>query len=343
MRCISKRYIKGLEKMTNKKKQPLRLLAVLMVVLAVSVGCKKEANVTMNGLSIENNIAYNYVLSTSLSTAKGFAADLGVVGAGDSNTEEGVLTASAALLIDITDGDTVYQKNAHMKLYPASTTKVLTGLVALENGDLSEIAKIDESIYFNEDNVWICDYRIGDTITLEQALYGAIVNSGNDAAAIVATTVAGSISAFADMMNEKAYEIGATNSHFVNPHGLTNEEHYTTAYDLYLIFNEAIKNEEFLKMSSTVKYTTSFTRRTYTITPTWTNGNKMLNGSVTPPNGMKVICGKTGYTQAAGYCLVLLSESPTDGHRFISVVLNAPSRDSLYNQMSYLLEKAFAH
>ena len=329
--------------MTKKKSRLLFLQVLLLVVSIALCGCKKETTDVMKGLSIENNIAYNYVLSTSLSTATGFASDLGVVGAFDSNTEEGVLSASAALLVDITDGETVYQKNAHMKLYPASTTKVLTGIVALENGDLSGIATIDDSIYFDEDNVWICDFRIGDTITLEQALYGAIVNSGNDAASIVATTVAGSIDAFADMMNKRAYEIGATNSHFVNPHGLTNEQHYTTAYDLYLIFNEAIKNEEFVKISSTVTYSTSFTRKKYTITPTWTNGNQLINGSVTPPNGMKVICGKTGYTQAAGYCLVILSECPSTGHRFISVILNAPSRDSLYNQMSYLLEKASEH
>ncbi len=328
--------------MTKKKKQPLLITALLVVSIMLS-GCKKETTSTMKALSIENDIAYNYVLSTSLSTATGFAADLGIVGAYDSNTEEGVLSASAALLVDVTSGETIYQKNAHMKLNPASTTKILTGIVALENGDLDAIATIDESIYFDEDNVWICDFRIGDTITLEQALYGAIVNSGNDAAAIVATTVAGSISAFADMMNERAYEIGATNSHFANPHGLTNSQHYTTAYDLYLIFNEAIKNEEFFKIASTVNYTTSFTRRTYTITPNWTNGNQMINGMVTPPNGMKVLCGKTGYTQAAGYCLVLLSESPTSGHRFISVILDAPSRESLYNQMSYLLEKASEH
>ena len=133
-------------------------------------------------------------------------------------------------------------------------------MVALENAELDKLAAIDESIKIDEDNVWICDFRVGDVVTLEQALYGAIVNSGNDAAIIVATTVAGSVSAFSDLMNKRALEIGATNSHFVNPHGLTNEQHYTTAYDLYLIFNEAIKNDEFVKIASTVKYSTSFTR-----------------------------------------------------------------------------------
>ena len=325
--------------MTKKKTGWLQCVVFLMIAV-FTAGCSKETGTTMKGLSIENDISYNYVLSSSLSMASGFAADLGVCTVGSADTEEGVLSASAALLVDITSGEVVYQKNPHMKLYPASTTKIMTGLVALENADLDKVASIDESIRIDEDNVWICDFRVGDVITLEQALYGAIVNSGNDAAIIVATTVAGSIQAFADLMNERALGIGATNSHFVNPHGLTNEQHYTTAYDLYLIFNEAIKNEEFVKIASTVKYTTSFTRKSYTIVPTWTNGNQFINGSVTPPNGMKVICGKTGYTEAAGYCLVILSESPSNGHRYISVILNAPSRDSLYNQMSYLLEKA---
>lgn len=316
---------------------------MLLVFASGLSGCKKEAKSVMKELTIDNNIAYNYVLSTSLSTATGFAADLGVVSADEPNTEEGVLSASAALLVDITSGETLYQKNAHMPLNPASTTKILTGLVALENAELDTPAVIDDSIYFDEDNVWICDFRIGDVITLEQAMYGALVNSGNDAAAVIATTVSGSISAFAQLMNERAFEIGATNSHFANPHGLTNPEHYTTAYDLYLIFNEALKNETFVKMISTVEYSTTFTRKNYIIAPKWTNGNQFVNGKVTAPNGMKVLCGKTGYTQAAGYCLVILSESPVTGHRFISVILNASTRDSLYNQMSYLLEKASAY
>lgn len=326
--------------MIKRKTGFLRAVALMLASVMLLTGCKNETSAAMKGLSIENNIAYDYVLSSSLSTAKGFAAELGVSPAGSANTEEGVLSASAALLVDITEGKVVYQKNPHLKLYPASTTKILTGLVALENADISQVATIDESIKIEEDNVWICDLRVGDVITLEQALYGAIVNSGNDAAIIVATTVAGSVKAFADMMNERALEIGATNSHFVNPHGLTDDQHYTTAYDLYLIFNEAIKNEEFVKIASTVKYSTSFTRGKYTIVPTWTNGNQFINGSVTAPNGMKVICGKTGYTEAAGYCLVILSESPSTGHRFISVILNAKKREDLYNQMSYLLEKA---
>lgn len=326
--------------MTTKKTGWFRALSLLLIMVLSLTGCNKEAGTAMKGLSIENNIAYNYVLSSSLSTASGFASGLGVCPAGAGNTEEGVLSASAALLVDITTGEVVYQKNPHMKLYPASTTKVLTGIVALENGDLEQVATIDESIRIDEDNVWICDFRIGDVVTLEQALYGAVVNSGNDAAIIVATTVAGSIQAFAELMNERARTIGATNSHFVNPHGLTDEQHYTTAYDLYLIFNEAIKNDEFVKIASTVKYSPSFIRGKYTIQPTWTNGNQFINGAVAAPNGMKVVCGKTGYTEAAGYCLVILSEAPSSGHQFISVILNAPSRDSLYNQMSYLLEKA---
>ena len=190
-------------------------------------------------------------------------------------------------------------------------------MVALENAELDKLAAIDESIKIDEDNVWICDFRVGDVVTLEQALYGAIVNSGNDAAIIVATTVAGSVSAFSDLMNKRALEIGATNSHFVNPHGLTNEQHYTTAYDLYLIFNEAIKNDEFVKIASTVKYSTSFTRGKYTIVPTWTNGNQFINGNVSAPTGINVICGKTGYTEAAGYCLVILSApNPLPSQRF---------------------------
>ena len=167
--------------MNRRKTGFLRLFALVITAMTVMTGCKNETSAVMKGLSIENNIAYDYVLSSSLSTAKGFASELGVSAAGSANTEEGVLSASAAILVDITKGEVLYQKNPHLKLYPASTTKVLTGMVALENAELDKLAAIDESIKIDEDNVWICDFRVGDVVTLEQALYGAIVNSGNDA------------------------------------------------------------------------------------------------------------------------------------------------------------------
>lgn len=325
------------------KKRFYSICAVLVLCICLT-SCKgKENTAVMKELNLNNNIAYNYVVSSALSTADGFAKDLAVVNASEPNTDDTVLSCGAAILVDITDNDIIFKKNIFDQLYPASTTKVMTTLVALENGDFSTVYTIPEPITWNEDNVWICDFRQGDILTLEQAAYGAIINSGNDAAKVVADIVAGDEASFANLMNYRALSIGATGSHFANPHGLTNPAHYVTAYDMYLIFNEAIKNPKFLEMCSTVTYSTSFTRRTYTINPSWTNGNQFINGSVSAPEGIKVIGGKTGYTQAAGYCLVILSEAPTTGHRYISVILNATSKSSLYNQMSYLLEKIPLH
>lgn len=319
-------------------------LSVMFMILALS-GCKsKEVGIITVNITPENNIAYTYSLSTDLTRATGFSKDLAVLPADTPNSSDTSITAPAAILVDITDNEILYNKNIFTQMNPASTTKILTSIVTFENANLADVCTFtQEDITFHEDNVWICDYRVGDTITIEQALFGALVSSGNDAACVLASSVAGSIPAFANMMNERARVIGATNSLFANPHGLTDPNHYTTAYDLYLITNEAIKNPSFVKVSSTVEYKTSITRGKYQINHTYNNGNQLLNGTYTPPNGMKVIAGKTGYTQAAGYCLVLVSENPSSGHRFISVILHADNKKSLYNQMTYLLQEASKH
>lgn len=331
--------------MKHTRRNNYLFIAIILVISTLFTSCKsKEQGIITVNITPESNIAYKYNLSTDLSKATGFSQNIAVLPYDAENNADGSIAATAAILVDITSGEVLYNKNAHMKLNPASTTKILTSIVTLENADLDSVCTYtQEDITFHEDNVWICDYRAGDTITMEQALYGALVSSGNDAACILATTVAGTIPEFADMMNERARIIGATNSNFVNPHGLTDPNHYTTAYDLYLIMNEAIKNPMFVSISSTVEYKTSITRNKYIINHKYNNGNQLLNGTYTAPNNMNVICGKTGYTQAAGYCLVIYSKSPASGHEFISVILHADNKKSLYNQMSYLLEIASMH
>ncbi len=155
----------------------------------------------------------------------------------------------------------------------------------------------------------------------------------------IAEHVGGSVENFAEMMNKEAAELGATNCHFVNPHGLHDENHYVTAYDLYLIFNEAMKYEKFSEIIMMDSYSTTYTDRngnpkTFDFKTT----NLFLQGEYTPPEQITVIGGKTGTTNAAGSCLILLSKD-SSGNPYISVILHSSERAVLYEEMKGLLSE----
>ncbi len=253
--------------------------------------------------------------------------------------EDTAITAEAAALFSLEDGTVPYYKNIYERLYPASITKVMTALVAIRRGNPEDLVTVTEDAVITESGASLCHIQPGDQLTLEQLLYGLMLPSGNDAGAAIAVHIAGSISAFADMMNEEAMAIGATGSHFVNPHGLTDPEHYTTAYDLYLIYNEAMKEPEFRKIVGTSSYYAEYVNAAgETVSQTWKAGNQFLTGDRETPDGVTVTGGKTGTTQAAGYCLIISSEGDS-GNEYISVVLKADSRPSLYDNMTNLMNK----
>ena len=183
----------------------------------------------------------------------------------------------------------------------------------------------------------MCGVKPGDTMTLEQLLYGLMMPSGNDAANAIAVYLAGSIDSFADAMNEEAWNIGATGTHYTNANGLTEPEHYTTAYDLYLMFREALKYPKFREIIGTHSYTADYTGADGAAkTVTWTVGNYYMNGKTETPAGLTVFGGKTGTTNAAGYCLVMGSRTD-DGREYASVVMKAASRDKLYDSMTKII------
>ena len=176
-------------------------------------------------------------------------------------------------------------------------------------------------------------------MTLDQALHLLLINSANDAAVMIAEGIAGSIEAFADMMNEKALSLGATNTHFVNPHGLSHEEHYTTVYDMYLIMNAAVDYSLFNEIIGMDSYTTVYNDANNAPKEvTVNNSNYYLRGEAETPSGITVLGGKTGTTSAAGSCLMLISRD-SGSNPYISVILHAESRDVLYTQMTDLLEE----
>ena len=228
-----------------------------------------------------------------------FASDLCVV-TDESQYSPSDTTSEAAGLFDITDGQVMYSKNAFERLYPASITKVMTALIAIKYGDLTDTVTVTEDAVITEAGATLAGIHPGDQLTMEQLLYGLMLPSGNDAGAAIAVHMAGSIDAFAELMNREAQKLGATGTHFMNPHGLTNADHYTTTYDLYLIFNEALKQPEFRKVTGTTSYTADYTDGSGNpVSTTWEGGNWYMVGQRQTPDGLTVFSGKTGTTSAA--------------------------------------------
>ena len=267
-----------------------------------------------------------------------FASDLCVV-TDESQYSPSDTTSEAAGLFDITDGQVMYSKNAFERLYPASITKVMTALIAIKYGDLTDTVTVTEDAVITEAGATLAGIHPGDQLTMEQLLYGLMLPSGNDAGAAIAVHMAGSIDAFAELMNREAQKLGATGTHFMNPHGLTNADHYTTAYDLYLIFNEALKQPEFRKVTGTTSYTADYTDGSGNpVSTTWEGGNWYMVGQRQTPDGLTVFSGKTGTTSAAGFCLIMASRDQEE-KEYISVVLKAPSRPGLYDNMTNIISK----
>lgn len=216
-------------------------------------------------------------------------------------------SAISACLIDAEDNGVLYGKDEDKIMHPASTTKIMTAILALESGKLDEPLVITPEAVNTEPSS--LGLRLGDKITLREALTGMMIVSGNDAAVAVAQTVAGSVPAFAKMMNDKAKKLGAVNTHFVNPHGLTNQYHYSTAHDMAIIASYAMKKPEFREIVSKKAYNMKYIDgHTEYVTTT----NRFLKSGFYGANGIK-----TGFTNAAGDCLVA---SATRGQKTLIAV-----------------------
>jgi D-alanyl-D-alanine carboxypeptidase len=234
------------------------------------------------------------------------------------------LSADSAIVMDLSSGLILYEKNIHKKHYPASITKIMTTLLCLENSSLDETVTFSHNaIYGIERNSSHIGIDVGEQLTMEQCLYGIMLESANEASLGVAEHVAGSIPAFADMMNKKATELGCLNTHFVNPNGLHNDKHYTSAYDMALISRAAMQNSTFRKITSTKRYTIPPTNKQKE-SRYLRNHHQMLNPYKLPQYEYDYcIGGKTGYTTVAKSTLVTFAEK--DGMQLVCVVMHACS------------------
>lgn len=246
-----------------------------------------------------------------------FAAeyDRTVVTAGSEhvNAPSPSVSAKGAILLNGETGEVYFGKNADLRLPMASTTKIMTALVAIESLPLDTVIAVDRAAVGTEgSSVYL---YAGEELTLESLLYALLLESANDAAVAIAYGVAGGIPEFADLMNEKARSLGLTDTHFENPHGLDSEEHYTTAHDLAVITAEALRSESFKAIVSTYKKV---------IPQRNTDGVRLLINHNRLLRSYEGCIGvKTGYTRRSGRCLVSAAER--DGLLLVAVTISAPN------------------
>lgn len=231
------------------------------------------------------------------------------------------VNAKAALLIDL-DSDTVlYEQGADERVYPASLTKIMTCLLVLERGSLSDTITVSETALEGLDAEGsTANLQAGEELTVEQLLYCMMLSSANEACNIAAEYISGSVPAFVELMNQRAQELGCTGTHFANPHGLHDDDHYTTARDLSKITKEALKSETFKTITNTTAYTVPATNLSEERKLTTTNYliSKENTSQYYYPNAAGV---KTGFTSKAGRCLITTAD---DGNlHLLSILLGA--------------------
>lgn len=244
-------------------------------------------------------------------------------------SKEPQISSRAAVVIDRNSKKVIYGKNENEKRAMASTTKIMTAIILLENEDLSKTVEVSKKAANTGGSR--LGLSTGNKITLNDLLYGLMLCSGNDAAVQIAETVGGSVEDFAVLMNNKAKELGLNNTHFVTPHGLDEQEHYTTAYELALLTDYALKNEKFAEVVSTKTYTVNINGNYKTLN----NTNELL-GYLEGVNGVK-----TGFTNNALRCLV--TSTSRDNLNIITVVLGADTKKIRTKDSIQLIEYTYSN
>lgn len=322
-------------------KTTVTMLVILLVLACVAGGVifvLRDGVVSgpVMAYSIDDEFQHENVSGTT-QRAKLFASDLCVVEGDESLDDVSLEDNQSGVLLDLGDKSVLYSKGAYDKVYPASITKIITALLAFKNGNMDDVVTITSENITLEEGSQVVGFQEGDQVTLDQLVHCLLVYSGNDAASAIATHIGGTTENFVAMMNEYAAQLGCTGTHFTNPHGLQDEDHYTTPYDIYLMLKEALNYPEFTEITQMSSYTVTYTHSDGTENSvTLTATDHYLTGEANVPKGVTVLGGKTGTTSNAGNCLALLSQN-SYGTPYISIVMGASSKDLLYEQMTSLL------
>lgn len=314
----------------------LMLLAIGSVTFFIVKNVKFDNPYDMDTI---NNIEVSKSLHTI--SYKGYQSEYAVIPDGNDVSPENFSEDTyAALLVDNTNKEALVSYNSLRRIYPASTTKLMTAIVvcdALYKGEISldDQITLQHDTSITEEGALVSQLKTGCTITVRNLLYGLLMKSYNDFAVILAEYVGGSEAEFANRMNAKAYEIGATGSHFVNPHGLHDDNHYITAYDMYLILQEAEKYDIIREIDSYNSFTYSYTTADGQvldddITPT----NQFLSGTYKLPSNITIDSWKTGTTKAAGNILAL--NVTIDNNSYSIFVADSVSQDDLYDKIGIM-------
>ncbi|MBQ1311557.1 MAG: D-alanyl-D-alanine carboxypeptidase [Blautia sp.] len=326
----------------NRIKKTLLLLFLLLLIVGAGIGIiymLRGGNMTTMDFAYSTATEFSNTLSAKENLrADPFAENLCVVGKDVDLPTATLQDSQAGLLLDMNRKKVLYSRRAFERVYPASITKIATAVIALTYGDMNETVTIRQSDVELEEQAQVCGFMEGDQLKMDQLLRCLLVYSGNDAAAAIARHVGGSVEEFVSLMNSYAASIGCTGTHFTNPHGLPDVDHYTTPYDIYLMLNEAIKYPEFTEITQLSEYTVNYTRYDGSAVSTRLEAtDHYLTGEATAPKNVVVLGGKTGTTSAAGNCLAILVQNAY-GEPFTSIVMGASSKEVLYSQMNSLLQ-----
>lgn len=319
------------------RKKGVRVLSILLAAAFFSAavppdialatgqqGTEETGEETAAEETVETEYPESYYLPIESDTIEGWPAGPQIEG-------------EAAVVMDAETGAFLYSKNMEAKEYPASITKIMTTLVALENGKLDSKVKFSDwavnSLEEGSSRLWM---EVGEKITLRQALYGVMLESANDCANAVAEKVGGSEEGFAELMNQKAAELGCVNTHFVNAHGLHQENHYTCARDMALITKAAMENPTFAEIAKTVEYIIPESK-TVSQEHVLVNHQKMLYKEGFHYKGC--LGGKTGFTEAALNTLVTVAERK--GRQLICVILRTNGPEKICWETEDLLDYGF--
>ena len=324
----------------NRNRLPRVTALVLACSLVLLTGCGSRTYKASKQLDI--GVLPNLPLYSDC----GMAQEYAVVGKDEEVNAANYSGVYAAMLLDNTTGEPVIAHNAHKRIYPASMTKLMTGLLVIESiekGDISldDMVTLNRKVTFDDWDAMASDLIGGCRVDVKNLLYGLMITSYNDCGVILAELIAGSESAFCDMMNEKAREIGATNTHFENCHGLHSDDHYTTAYDLYLILEEFSKHDLAYIIDSLPTYDFTYTdadgnEQVVTIEPT----NEYLTGEMNLPDGYSIGSWKTGTTEEALNCLIMELKNESTGHEYVAIIAGADGKEALYSLMTSMINTA---
>ena len=253
-----------MRKMRRKRvKSTIILVLFLMVVFVGAFGVLYvlrggSISTPAQAYDITREFQHQSLVGTS-QRASAFAADLCVVDGDQPMDSVSLEDGQEGVLLDLKDKSVLFAKGAYERVYPASITKIITALLAFKNSNMDDVVTISQENITLEEGSQVVGFQEGDQVTMDQLVHCLLVYSGNDAASAIATHVGGTTENFVSMMNEYAAQLGCTGTHFTNPHGLQDENHYTTPYDIYLMLKEALNYPEFTEITQMPSYTVTFT------------------------------------------------------------------------------------